>query len=270
MARRRESLLDTLMVLPWWVGLIVGAVGYVGVVHVLPLVWTDQMLSAVAKGIRPLGLIWFGLCALGAAASAVRSFFIARKFDRQNGIEDIRSLSWRQFESIVGEAFRRRGYLVVENPVDGADGGVDLVLSKDSRRFYVQCKQWRKSTVGVKPVRELFGVISAHGVDGGFFVTSGTYTEEALAFAGTADIEVIDGTGLAEMVEQTRCVEPFLDPTNTHARSTTTFSIGTDTPSCPKCGGLMVARTAKRGANAGSQFWGCSTYPGCRGTREIR
>jgi hypothetical protein len=37
---------------------------------------------------------------------------------------------------------------------------------------------------------------------------------------------------------------------------------------CPQCGSAMVLRTAKTGANAGSQFWGCSQFPGCRGTRK--
>jgi four helix bundle suffix protein len=36
---------------------------------------------------------------------------------------------------------------------------------------------------------------------------------------------------------------------------------------CPKCGQPMVLRTARTGSRAGSQFWGCSTYPDCRGTR---
>lgn len=39
-------------------------------------------------------------------------------------------------------------------------------------------------------------------------------------------------------------------------------------PSCPKCGGQMVKRTARRGANAGGTFWGCSRFPNCRGTRS--
>ncbi|MDE0318816.1 MAG: topoisomerase DNA-binding C4 zinc finger domain-containing protein [Acidimicrobiaceae bacterium] len=34
--------------------------------------------------------------------------------------------------------------------------------------------------------------------------------------------------------------------------------------SCPRCGSAMVLRTAKRGENAGNQFWGCSTFPKCR------
>lgn len=36
------------------------------------------------------------------------------------------------------------------------------------------------------------------------------------------------------------------------------------TSSCPKCGSPLVLRTAKSGANAGSQFYGCTKYPACR------
>lgn len=38
---------------------------------------------------------------------------------------------------------------------------------------------------------------------------------------------------------------------------------------CPRCGGKLVVRTAKRGANIGSQFYGCSNYPKCKYTRNI-
>lgn len=40
------------------------------------------------------------------------------------------------------------------------------------------------------------------------------------------------------------------------------------TNSCPKCGKPMVLRTAKSGAMAGNQFWGCSGYPYCKATRQ--
>lgn len=32
---------------------------------------------------------------------------------------------------------------------------------------------------------------------------------------------------------------------------------------CPKCGKPLVLRTAKKGENAGNQFWGCSGFPKC-------
>jgi restriction system protein len=40
-------------------------------------------------------------------------------------------------------------------------------------------------------------------------------------------------------------------------------------PVCAKCGKPMAMRTAKKGANAGSQFWGCSGYPECKATRPL-
>ena len=42
-------------------------------------------------------------------------------------------------------------------------------------------------------------------------------------------------------------------------------------PTCPEpgCGKPMVLRTARRGRNAGGQFWGCSGYPHCKGLRNL-
>lgn len=38
---------------------------------------------------------------------------------------------------------------------------------------------------------------------------------------------------------------------------------------CPRCGGNLVIRTAKKGSNAGRQFYGCSNYPKCKYTRNV-
>jgi len=43
---------------------------------------------------------------------------------------------------------------------------------------------------------------------------------------------------------------------------------GASNVTCPRCGSGMVRRTASRGANAGGNFWGCSRFPQCRGTRN--
>ena len=39
-------------------------------------------------------------------------------------------------------------------------------------------------------------------------------------------------------------------------------------PTCSLCGKVMRQRTARHGANAGKSFWGCSSYPDCRGIRS--
>lgn len=38
---------------------------------------------------------------------------------------------------------------------------------------------------------------------------------------------------------------------------------------CPKCGGELKLRTAKRGQSEGNQFYGCSGYPRCRYVRPV-
>lgn len=47
-------------------------------------------------------------------------------------------------------------------------------------------------------------------------------------------------------------------------------SVEQGAPQCPLCGKPMIKRTIKRGSKAGKQFWGCSDYPNCQGTRQAR
>ena len=67
-------------------------------------------------------------------------------------------------------------------------------------------------------------------------------------------------------------IAPFLStspaPTPMHAADPpvqVAAASTSESPRCPKCGSEMILRTAKNGANAGNQFWGCSKYPNCRG-----
>lgn len=40
-------------------------------------------------------------------------------------------------------------------------------------------------------------------------------------------------------------------------------------PQCPICGKPMIKRAIKRGTKAGKEFWGCSGFPECQGTRNV-
>jgi hypothetical protein len=43
-------------------------------------------------------------------------------------------------------------------------------------------------------------------------------------------------------------------------------SVDSTAPACPRCGSQMVMRTNRKD---GSEFWGCPSYPQCRGTRQV-
>jgi len=59
--------------------------------------------------------------------------------------------------------------------------------------------------------------------------------------------------------------KPFVS----HARHVSGLKERHEGTRCPKCGESLVIRTAKRGTNAGMQFYGCIAYPKCRYTREV-
>ena len=70
-----------------------------------------------------------------------------RLLDGQRDLDSIRVLPWREFEHLVGEAFRRQGYRVEERGGAAPDGGIDLVLFKNGRKTVVQCKRWKTRQV---------------------------------------------------------------------------------------------------------------------------
>jgi hypothetical protein len=57
-------------------------------------------------------------------------------------------------------------------------------------------------------------------------------------------------------------------PPDDAQNSTAQESLEPLSPTCPRCGNEMVLRTAKSGPNRGNQFWGCPSYPRCRGIRQ--
>ena len=266
MARKQtglaEYLFDMLVQMPWWAGVSAAVVFWIiGVVR-----YGGAQDGGVSAGLAPLlRMVFNGLAILSlaaAGASAIKRVSRRKLLDRQKGIDSLRSLSWQQFEQLVGEAYRRRGYDIEERGGGGADGGVDLVLRGQGETVLVQCKRWKTQQVGVDKVRELFGVVTAERADRGILVTSGHFTRPAIAFATGKAIELVDGPALAKLVQD-------VQPTQSPLVEESVLQPSPALVECPTCGSDMILRTAKRGANAGSQFYGCSQYPKCRGTRAV-
>jgi len=168
-------------------------------------------------------------------------------------------LEWRRFEMLVEGLFQAEGR-VPSRLRAGADGGIDLVLQDVPDGpvvAIVQCKAWKTYSVGVKPVRELFGVMAAEGTPQGFFVTSGSFTSEAREFAKFKPLELIDGPGLLGRLNRLE------DSARTALLRSVTAGDYT-TPTCPSCDTKMARRTSRHG-----EFWGCRSFPRCRQTFHI-
>jgi restriction system protein len=274
--------MDLVAMLPWWAGVALAVLLYL-VLHRMASQEVAVAIKPGEMGAMVTQTLWktlatFGqyllplICVAGAGISAwrrqARRKLIA-DVGQSKAADALDGMSWREFEMLVGEAFRLQGYGVLETGGGGADGGVDLVLSKGTERYFVQCKQWKAFKVGVDVVRELYGVMAAKGAAGGFVVTSGRFTEDATRFAGGRNLKLIDGPLLHGLIRQAQNAKGQTPERQTDQRPTPATVDATTTPECPVCAKPMVKRTAKRGANAGSEFWGCTAYPACRGTRQI-
>jgi restriction system protein len=113
--------------------------------------------------------------------------------------------------------------------------------------------------VGVQPVRELYGVQRALDADRSMFVCVGRYTADAQQFAAKVGMTLVDGAELLRIIEAGLGGGPLELP----------VADPLAVPACPASGMAMVRRMARRGSHAGEEFWGCSTYPTCRGTAPI-
>ena len=279
MARRRTSIIDDLIELtiklPWWLGCLLAAVAYLSLHSIASI-----NLSA-PEGVNQVGLYagkqlyitlaMFGQYILPAVFwfGALISFINRKK--QQKHFQNVKShptpnalldMTWQQFEGLVTEFFRRKGYSVNHTVGHGPDGGIDIVLSKGKDKYLVQCKQWKAYKVGVQIVRELHGVMAASGAAGGFVVTAGEFTADAKEFAKGLNINLLNGTQLHRMIRDVEKPNPSVE-NKEHPESKLS------PPNCPKCGEAMILRTAKKGTHTGQKFWGCSQFPKCRGTISI-
>jgi restriction system protein len=229
MSRKRQSAFENLIhvasLLPWWIGLLLALISYV-IMHNIANMQIQQATNSTELGtyatkqlyrtfayfgqlVLPVGFIF------GSAISAfnqkkrkslfnqVMTYQKDKSPKTNNHIstaDPIKKMSWQEFELLISEFFRKQGYSVKETGKGGADGGVDLRMSLQGEKYLVQCKHWKTFKVGVKIIRELFGVMAAEGANGAFIVTSGLFTEEAIEFAKGKNITLIDGMKLGKII----------------------------------------------------------------------
>ena len=124
----------------------VSAATFVGLRYVLPTIdFGGGPANSFAKGLSQLAPFVALILLIPAPIAALNSWRKRRLLDSQKGIDSIRALGWREFEELVGEAYRRQGYRVIENTTAGPDEGIDLVLKKNGGLVLVQCKQWKST-----------------------------------------------------------------------------------------------------------------------------
>ena len=276
---------------PWWVGVAGAVVFYIMSMAIrqfqIGMFHFENALSAVFK---LLAIVF----AIGGTFSFIVSLIKGILFNKTKNLADIKAMTWNNFEFLVGEYYRRKGYSVFLMGGDSPDGGIDLLAQRNGEKLVIQCKHWKAFKVDVKIARELYGVMVDATASGAVLITSGSFTQPAMDFARDKPIELIDGPKLAKLLSEAKAAEqepavpaksravliPTEPPPLTKAENDRKYMppamrAGSEaqekpfsdaSPICPHCKKPMVLRLAHRGPTPGAQFWGCPNYPACHHT----
>ena len=171
-------------------------------------------------------------------------------------IDVIRDVEWKRFEDLCLKFYEMSG-IRSETTALGPDGGMDILLYQDDTgkpTAIVQCRAWGERLVGVRPVRELLGVMTHEKIGKAFFLTSGHFADDAKMLASSNRITLIDGEMLLIMIRRLPA---------TAQGCLLEFATEGDykTPTCPSCG-IKMKHVAGKPGNQG--FWACHNHPRCR------
>lgn len=138
---------------------------------------------------------------LGEALSELRSS-VALEL-----LESLATISPSFFETIVLDLLHRMGYGAsradLQRVGGSGDGGIDGVISLDKlglEKVYVQAKRWQ-GTVGRPEVQAFYGALAGQRANKGVFITTSSYTAQAVGFAKSVErVVLVDGPLLVELM----------------------------------------------------------------------
>ncbi len=117
-------------------------------------------------------------------------------------LDELMQLNPYEFEKAIAQLFRDYGYTVHQTR-KSADGGKDLVMYKGGETYFVECKKYAKSNkIGRPLIQKLVGACHPASAKP-IFVTTSSFTSEAISEAQRSKVQLIDGRGLERMLNST-------------------------------------------------------------------
>ncbi|AJF60740.1 MAG: mrr restriction system protein, restriction system protein [archaeon GW2011_AR10] len=108
------------------------------------------------------------------------------------------------FENLIGVLLLNMGYGSIKITGRSGDGGIDGECSIDQLGLYkihFQAKRWLNSSVPSKEIRDLLGAIQTQRGEYGIFITTSTFSKDALETAKkSGKIKAIDGKQLVALM----------------------------------------------------------------------
>jgi restriction system protein len=146
--------------------------------------------------------VCFGTVVYFAMRRLIRKVFLNAEFTGVQSYNDVIRIDPYRFEHFVAWVYEHHGYTKELVTPERGDGGIDVVLTKEGKRIWIQAKRYaRERNCNVKEVRELFGAY-ADFADEGWLVTTSDFTDDAREYAkARPTMRLINGVEFLERLE---------------------------------------------------------------------
>jgi restriction system protein len=158
------------------------------------------------------------LLAVGIAVTFIGFIvWLALKKSKRNRLlnltlENLKSMSPKEFEYTTAEILRKLGYKDVKVIGGSGDLGVDILAYKDGKKVAVQCKKYITKKVTSPELQLFIGMmITEYKADYGLYVTTSYYIRDAyhLAMKHKDKLEIWTGRTLAEILLRLQEQQPI-------------------------------------------------------------
>jgi restriction system protein len=182
----KNSIFAILLRSPWWVSSVVALL-------ILTVAWVALPLQYKLFGMLISGPFW--------AISAMAGWKKIRAPNPEyieHRLQLFRSMSWQDFSAGVEQALLRDGFVVTR--IDRPE--VDFFIASAERKGLVSCKRWKVPTNGIEPLRDLHQAMLAQDGHECIYITTGSFTQNAMQFAVDKKIRLLHGIALVRFLRE--------------------------------------------------------------------
>lgn len=184
---KKNSIFALLLRARWWVSVLIAA--FIALLGYAALPVPYKLFGAMTS--LPFWII--------GAIAAWRQFRAPNPAYVEHRLQAFRALSWQQFAAGVEQALLRDGF-TVSRLVEHA--AADFSVVSGVTKGLVACRRWKVPTTGVEPLRELHQAVLADGGHECIYLTTGSFTPNAIDFAAEQKIRLVHGAALVYLLRE--------------------------------------------------------------------
>jgi restriction system protein len=137
----------------------------------------------------------------GVVASFAAGLWRGGRNETAAGIHALCGMKWREYSHLVEDLLRERGFARSGEERRPGDGGFDLLMTRGSSRYLVECKNGAAHRVTEQAVRDLASLVELQGAEGAVLATTGHVDAGAYTVAANRRVELLAGNDLWRQIK---------------------------------------------------------------------